>query len=100
MAKHDMRYLATKYGQSGDDDNDLLTASQVSQMTGVPVSTLHEYAVRVEAGLEAHGPVHVRLGPRRRRWLRRDVSAWVEGHRVVGNFSPQAPDIRHLASAR
>lgn len=100
MDMHDMRYLATKSGQVTDDDNDLLTASQVSHMTGVPVSTLHEYAVRVEAGLEAQGPVHVRLGPRRRRWLRRDVTVWIEGHRVVSSFSSPVPDISHLAGRR
>lgn len=100
MVIHDMRYHATKSGQVPDDADAMLTASQVSHMTGVPVSTLHEYAVRVEAGLEAQGPVHVRLGPRRRRWIMRDVAAWIDEHRVVSSFSAPAPNIGRLASKR
>jgi predicted DNA-binding transcriptional regulator AlpA len=90
MAFHDMR-CATPISSSvtdGDANNDLLNASQVSVLTGIPVSTLHEYAVRVEAGLPALGPVHVRIGPRRRRWLRRDVAAWTQERRVVGVLAP------------
>ncbi len=63
-------------------DPELLTAVQVAQLTGIPVSTLHAYAQRREAGLPPSGPAHLRLGPRRRRWLREDVLAWIDNCRV------------------
>ncbi|MBN7424564.1 DNA-binding protein [Mycobacteroides abscessus subsp. massiliense] len=53
-------------------------------MVPYSVSTLHEYAQRRELGLPSYGPPHVQLGPRRRRWLRRDVLAWIEACRVSG----------------
>lgn len=98
MVIHDMRYYAKEPGQPADDDEALLTASQVSHMTGVPVSTLHEYAVRVETGLQAQGPIHVRLGPRRRRWIRRDVTAWINENRVVSSCSALASHVNSLTS--
>jgi predicted DNA-binding transcriptional regulator AlpA len=64
-------------------DPELLTAAAVSALTGIPVSTLHDYAQRRESGLPPAGPPHLRLGPRRRRWLREDVVAWIESCRVV-----------------
>lgn len=64
---------------------ELMTAPQVSEATGIPVSTLHEYALRRGLGLPTSGPPHVQLGPRRRRWLRSDVVAWIEACRV-GDF--------------
>lgn len=55
---------------------ELLSAREVSDITGLPVSTLHDYAVRREAGEPVNAPVHVNLGPRRRRWRLSDVEAW------------------------
>ncbi|AMU64500.1 helix-turn-helix transcriptional regulator [Mycobacteroides abscessus] len=69
---------------SDDDDFKFLTAQEVSVMVPYSVSTLHEYAQRRELGLPSYGPPHVQLGPRRRRWLRRDVLAWIEACRVSG----------------
>lgn len=63
-------------------EQDLLTADETSQLTTIPPSSLHEYAVRAEAGLPAMGPPHINLGPRRRRWRRGDVLAWLESRRV------------------
>ena len=51
-------------------------------MTGVAVSTLHEWAVKREHGLPSDGPQHMRLGPRRRRWDRADVMTWLEQSKV------------------
>jgi predicted DNA-binding transcriptional regulator AlpA len=62
----------------------LLTARQVSELTTLAVSTLHDYAARREAGLPSQGPPHVRLSPRCRRWARGDVLAWIEACRVSG----------------
>lgn len=64
------------------DRCDLLTAGQASLLTGIPASTLHDYAVRLEAGGPQQGPPHVALGPRRRRWVRSDVLEWLEARRV------------------
>jgi predicted DNA-binding transcriptional regulator AlpA len=102
MALHDMRCAATISSKitDGDANDNLLNASQVSVLTGIPVSTLHEYAVRVEAGLPALGPVHVRLGPRRRRWLHRDVTAWIQERRVVGVLTPPRCTARPVHIAR
>jgi predicted DNA-binding transcriptional regulator AlpA len=102
MVLHDMHSAATASSgiTDGDANNDLLSASQVFVLTGIPVSTLHEYAVRVEAGLPALGPVHVRLGPRRRRWLRRDVTAWIQERRVVGASAPPLCTARPVHIAR
>jgi len=61
---------------------ELLTASQAGELCGIAASTLHEYAVRLEAGLPQQGPPHVALGPRRRRWVRADVLSWLEARRV------------------
>ena len=67
-------------------DNPLLTAQEVSHIASIPVSTLHDLAVRREAypSLPNDGPVHVRLGPRRRRWLLSDVSDFLNSRRVTG----------------
>jgi predicted DNA-binding transcriptional regulator AlpA len=65
-------------------DFDLLTADQVAAITGIAASSLHLYAARREAGLSpVAGPPHVRLGPRKRRWLRTDVLAWIESCRIT-----------------
>src|SRR5699024_4331656 len=64
-----------------DSHPELLSAWEVSALTGVPVSTLHAYAQRRELGMPPDGPPHVKLGPRRRRWLRTDVLAWIDSCR-------------------
>lgn len=61
----------------------LLTARQVSELTTVSSNTLHEWAKQREAGLNAPGPVHVRLGPGSRRWWKSDVEAWLGASRIV-----------------
>ncbi|WP_225332651.1 helix-turn-helix transcriptional regulator, partial [Mycobacterium avium] len=60
----------------------MLTAHEVRAMTGVPVSTLHEWAARRERGIDAPGPHHLRLSDRHRRWLLDDVKDWLESTRV------------------
>ena len=64
------------------DAPELLTAREAGELCGIAPSTLHEYAVRLEAGGPQQGPPHVALGPRRRRWVRADVIAWLEARRV------------------
>ena len=70
------------------DAPELLTARQASDLCGIPASSLHDYACRLEAGLPQQGPPHVALGPRRRRWVRADVLAWVEARRVGDSTRP------------
>ncbi len=71
-------------GGAGPADNHpkLLSAREVSALTGIPVSTLHAYAQQRELGMQPDGPPHLKLGPRRRRWLHGDVLAWIESCRV------------------
>ena len=68
------------------DDNEnqaeMLTAAQVRGISGVPVSTLHDWAAKRERGIDAPGPHHVRLSGRHRRWTRGDVHDWLESARV------------------
>lgn len=61
---------------------EMLTANQVRDLTGVPVSTLHDWAAKRERGMDAPGPHHVRLSGRHRRWLSSDVDEWLESARV------------------
>src|SRR5262249_6796179 len=51
-----------------DDGREMLTAQQVHEITGVPVSTLHDWAAKRERGIDAPGPHHLRLSGRHRRW--------------------------------
>jgi predicted DNA-binding transcriptional regulator AlpA len=67
---------------NGEDRGEMLTATEVREITGVPVSTLHDWAAKRERGIAASGPHHVRLSGRHRRWMRADVSAWLESARV------------------
>jgi len=60
----------------------MLTAHEVRAMTGVPVSTLHDWAAKRERGIAAPGPHHLRLSDRHRRWLLDDVSEWLKSTRV------------------
>ena len=53
-----------------------------SDITGVPVSTLHDWAAKRERGIDAPGPHHIRLSNRHRRWTRRDVDQWIEAARI------------------
>lgn len=65
-----------------DSERDMLTANEVREMTGVPVSTLHDWASKRERGMDAPGPHHLRLSDRHRRWTRRDVREWLDSARV------------------
>jgi predicted DNA-binding transcriptional regulator AlpA len=67
---------------NGEDRRKMLTASQVRELTGVPVSTLHDWAAKREHGIHAPGPHHVRLSSRHRRWTRGDVDDWLESARI------------------
>jgi hypothetical protein len=40
------------------DGSEMLTAQQVREITGVPVSTLHDWAAKRERGIDAPGPHH------------------------------------------
>ena len=61
---------------------EMMTAEQVHDLTGVPVSTLHDWAAKRERGIHAPGPHHVRLSNRHRRWTRSDVEDWIESARI------------------
>jgi predicted DNA-binding transcriptional regulator AlpA len=61
---------------------EMLTADQVHELTGVPVSTLHDWAAKRERGIDAPGPHHIRLSDRHRRWTRSDVEDWIESARI------------------
>ncbi len=65
-----------------DNGPAMLTAQDVHAMTGVPVSTLHDWAAKRERGIDAPGPHHLRLSERHRRWLLADVKLWLESTRV------------------
>lgn len=61
---------------------EMLTASQVRELTGVPVSTLHDWAAKREHGIDTPGPHHIRLSGRHRRWTKADVDEWIQSARV------------------
>ncbi len=61
---------------------EMLTAEQVHNITGVPVSTLHDWAAKRERGIESPGPHHIRLSNRHRRWTRSDVEEWITSARI------------------
>lgn len=61
---------------------EMLTAEEVHDVTGVPVSTLHDWAAKRERGMQAPGPHHIRLSNRHRRWARKDVDQWIESARI------------------
>lgn len=63
-------------------DREMLTAEEVHDLTGVPVSTLHDWAAKRERGIAAPGPHHIRLSNRHRRWTRRDVDQWIDAARI------------------
>jgi predicted DNA-binding transcriptional regulator AlpA len=66
----------------GVNGREMLTAEQVHDLTGVPVSTLHDWAAKRERGIHAPGPHHIRLSNRHRRWTRSDVEDWIESARI------------------
>ena len=76
--------MSSKEGDQMENEMELLTATQVSRLTGIAVSSLHEAAVRAELGMPVSAPPHLRLGPRRRRWLAADVQQWILECRVAG----------------
>ena len=61
---------------------EMLTAEEVHDLTGVPVSTLHDWAAKRESGIQAPGPHHIRLSDRHRRWTRVDVDEWTQSGRI------------------
>ena len=61
---------------------EMFTAEEVHEITGVPISTLHDWAAKRERGMPAPGPHHIRLSNRHRRWARNDVDQWIESARV------------------
>ncbi|MGO9042717.1 MAG: helix-turn-helix transcriptional regulator [Mycobacterium sp.] len=67
---------------NGVNGREMLTAEQVHDLTGVPVSTLHDWAAKRERGIHAPGPHHIRLSNRHRRWTRSDVEDWIESARI------------------
>jgi predicted DNA-binding transcriptional regulator AlpA len=67
---------------NGANGREMLTAEQVHDLTGVPVSTLHDWAAKRERGIEAPGPHHIRLSNRHRRWTRSDVDEWIASARI------------------
>jgi len=67
---------------NGTNGHEMLTADQVRDLTGVPVSTLHDWAAKRERGIAAPGPHHIRLSDRHRRWARSDVDDWIQSARV------------------
>ena len=67
---------------NGVNGREMLTADQVHDLTGVPVSTLHDWAANRERGIHAPGPHHIRLSNRHRRWTRGDVEDWIESARI------------------
>lgn len=63
-------------------DLELLTAAEVSQLTHIPVSTLHGWAAKREQGDgDVDGPPVYQLTNHRRFWSRADVIAWLESRR-------------------
>jgi excisionase family DNA binding protein len=66
---------------AGDDNVDLaqplLNAANVAELLGIPVSSVYDYARRKHDPLPSVG-----IG-RHRRFLRRDVEAWLTAHRSV-----------------
>ena len=46
---------------SVSNSREMLTAEEVHDITGVPVSTLHDWAAKRERGMQAPGPHHIRL---------------------------------------
>ena len=67
---------------NGVKGREMLTAEQVHDLTGVPVSTLHDWAAKRERGIHAPGPHHIRLSNRHRRWTRSDVEDWIDSARI------------------
>jgi predicted DNA-binding transcriptional regulator AlpA len=65
-----------------NEEREMLTAQQVRELTGVPVSTLRDWAAKRERGIDATGPHHLRLSGRHRRWARKDVETWLASTRV------------------
>ena len=67
---------------SVSNGREMLTAEEVHDLTGVPVSTLHDWAAKRGRGLQAPGPHHIRLSNRHRRWAREDVNEWIASARI------------------
>ena len=76
------RALGAAMTKSLSNGREMLTAEEVHDITGVPISTLHDWAAKRERGVDAPGPHHLRLSNRHRRWTRRDVETWIESARI------------------
>jgi predicted DNA-binding transcriptional regulator AlpA len=61
--------------------DDVLTADDVSRMTGVPDSTLHDWAAKRGLGADSPSPHHCKLSSRQRRWIRADAVEWLAASR-------------------
>ena len=55
---------------------DVLTAGDVSRMTGVPVYTLHDWAAKRERGVDSPRLHHCKLSSRHRRWMHAVAVEW------------------------
>jgi predicted DNA-binding transcriptional regulator AlpA len=78
---------------SQETGREMLTAEQVHDMTGVPISTLHDWAAKRERGIDAPGPRDLRRSNRHRRWTRRDVQQWIESARSSEDASSRPPGV-------
>lgn len=74
----------TKFDDLGANVRVLVSSSGFTKpaLTGVPVSTLHDWAAKRERGIPAPGPHHIRLSNRHRRWARNDVDQWIDSARI------------------
>jgi hypothetical protein len=76
--------------------DEVLTAGEVSRMTGIPVSTLHDWAAKRERGIESPGPHHCKLSSRHRRWMRAGCRAMACRIEVLNGDDSQArSQVRH-----
>ena len=88
--------------KSLSDGREMLTAEEVHDITGVPVSTLHDWAAKRERGMPAPGPHHIRLSNRHRRWAsrlglenwKRSVN-WKAAITKIGRDKMRVHDLRH-----
>ncbi|WP_082965227.1 helix-turn-helix domain-containing protein [Mycobacterium sp. ACS1612] len=65
-----------------DEGREIPTAQQVREITGVPLTTLHDWAAKRELLIDAPGPRHLRLSGRHRRWALIDVETGLASTRV------------------
>lgn len=61
--------------------DDVSTAGDVSRMTGVPVSMLHDWAAKRKRDADSPVPHHCKLSSRHRRWIHADEVEWLAASR-------------------